>query len=91
MDRRCWILVPLMVTCISTLALADDRADYNRRSAERFSEMFRQSDLNKDNVVTVGEAEGVIELQARFDDINTNRDGYITLDELTRFIETTFR
>jgi Ca2+-binding EF-hand superfamily protein len=80
-----------MVTCISTLALADDRADYNRRSAERFSEMFRQSDLNKDNVVTVGEAEGVIELQARFDDINTNRDGYITLDELTRFIETTFR
>jgi Ca2+-binding EF-hand superfamily protein len=80
-----------MAACISTLAVADDRADYNRRSAERYIAMFRLADLNKDNVVTVGEAQGIIELQAHFSDIDTDRDGDITRDELTRYIEATFR
>ena len=53
--------------------------------------MFRLADLNKDNVVTVGEAQGIIELQAHFDDIDNNRDGEITSDELTRYVEATFR
>ena len=53
--------------------------------------MFRLADLNKDSVVTVGEAQGIIELQAHFNDIDTDRDGDITWDELTRYIEATFR
>lgn len=72
-------------------AVADDRADYNRRSAERYIAMFRLADLNKDNVVTVGEAQGIIELQAHFNDIDADRDDDITWDELTRYIEATFR
>jgi Ca2+-binding EF-hand superfamily protein len=80
-----------MAACISTLAVADDRADYDRRSAERYIAMFRLADLNKDNVVTVGEAQGIIELQAHFNDIDTDRDGDITWEELTRYIEATFR
>jgi Ca2+-binding EF-hand superfamily protein len=80
-----------MAACISTLSVADDRADYNRRSAERYIAMFRLADLNKDNVVTVGEAQVTIELLANFNDIDTNRDGVITWDELMRYIEATFR
>jgi hypothetical protein len=32
------------------IPVADDRADYNRRSAERYIGMFDQADVNKDNV-----------------------------------------
>ena len=91
MNRWRWYSIPLMAACISTLAVADDRADYNRRSAERYIAMFRVADLNKDNVVTVGEAQGTIEMQAHFNDIDTDRDGDITWEELTRYIEATFR
>lgn len=91
MNRWWWYSIPLMAACISTHAVADDRADYNRRSAERYIAMFRLADLNKDNVVTVGEAQGIIELQAHFNDIDADRDGDITWEELTRYIEATFR
>ena len=91
MNRRWWCFITLMAACISTLAVADDRADYNRKSAERYIAMFRLADLNKDNVVTEGEAQGIIELQAHFNDIDTDRNGDITWDELTRYIEATFR
>jgi len=39
MNRWWWYLITLMAACISTLAVADDRADYNRQSgqsAERY-------------------------------------------------------
>jgi Ca2+-binding EF-hand superfamily protein len=91
MNRRWWYVTPLMAACISTLTVADDRADYNRLSAERYIAMFRLADFNKDNVVTVGEAQGIIELQAHFNDIDTDRDGDITWDELTHYIEGAFR
>jgi Ca2+-binding EF-hand superfamily protein len=91
MSRRRWYLISLMAACITTLAVADERGDHNRRSAERYIAMFRLADLNKDNVVTVAEAQGIIELQAHFNDIDTDRDGDITWDELTRYIEATFR
>ena len=91
MNRRWWYLVPLMATSISTHAVADDRADYNRRSAERYVAMFRLADVNKDNVVTAGEAQGIVELQAHFNDIDIDRDGDITWDELMRYVGATFR
>ena len=91
MNRRWWYLMPLMAACVGTLAVADDRADHNRRSAERYIAMFRLADLNNTNVVTVGEAQRIIELQAHFNDIDTDRDGDITSEELTRYIEATFR
>ncbi len=91
MSRRWWYSIPLVAACISTLAVADNRADYNRQSAERYIAMFRLADANKDNVVTVREARGTIELQAHFNDIDTDRDDDITWDELTRYIDATFR
>lgn len=85
-----WSYVLLVATCISTVALGDDRAAYNRQSAERFVAMFRQADVNKDNVVSTGEAQGIIELQAHFNDIDINRDSVITSEELARYVDAKF-
>jgi hypothetical protein len=89
-NRHSWSVLPI-IACVSTLAVADDRADYNRRSAERYIAMFHFADFNRDNVMSKGEAHGNIELEARFDDIDLDRDGNITRNELTRYIDTTFR
>jgi hypothetical protein len=91
MKRLCRYLFPLVAACLCAQAVADDRADYNQRSGERFIAMFRLADYNRDNVVTVDEAQGIIELQYRYDDIDTDRDGRITMDELTRHLAATYR
>ena len=90
MNSRRWYPVVLLA-CVSTAASADDRDDYNRRSVERFVALFRAADINKDNVVSRDEAEGTIELVARFNDIDVTRDGVITWDELTLFVDRNFR
>jgi hypothetical protein len=82
--------VLLMLACVSTFALADDRADYNRRSVERYVAMFDMADVNGDNVVSRLEAHGTIELEAKFNDLDIDRDDNITRDELTRFTQLTF-
>ncbi len=89
-NRHSWSVL-LIIACVSTLAVADDRADYNRRSAERYVAMFDFADVDEDNVMSKGKAHGTFELEARFDDIDIDRDGNITRSELTRYIDTTFR
>jgi len=90
MNRHQWAIVLLAATA-STVAGASDRDDYNRRAAERFHAMFALSDVNQDQVVTRAEATGTIELVARFDDIDDNRDGVITAGELERFVAASAR
>ena len=90
MNRLTWGFV-LIAMGISTTVAAADRAEYNRRSVERYTEMFRMSDANADNVVTLYEARTTIELAANFNDIDIDRDGSITWAELTRYIDATFR
>ena len=90
MNRNRWYLA-LVATCTATTAVAADRDEYNRYSAERFIAMFRMNDVNRDNVVSRDEATGTIELVARFDDLDVDRDGNITLGELTRYIDANFR
>jgi len=90
MNRYRWY-VALIAIGISAAAVAADRDEYNRRSAERFIAMFRSADVDRDDVVSREEATGTIELVARFDDVDVSRDGNISWDELTRFIDATFR
>ena len=90
MNKRRWYPV-ILLACLSTAAAADDRDEYNRRSAERFVALFRAADVNKDNVVSREEAEGTIELVTRFNDIDVTRDGLITWDELTVFVNRNYR
>lgn len=90
MNSHHWYPV-ILLAFLSTAASADDRDDYNRRSTERFVAMFRNADVNQDNSVSRDEAEGTIELMNRFNDIDVTRDGIITWDELTLFVEKHFR
>jgi Ca2+-binding EF-hand superfamily protein len=89
--KRRWLHVAFIGACASTMAAADDRAEYKRRSAERFTAMFQHADVDSDNIVSREEATGTIELEARFDDLDINRDGNITREEMMRHIEATFR
>jgi hypothetical protein len=90
MNRHQWAIV-LVAATASTVAVATDREDYNQRSAARFQRMFALADVNQDRRVTREEADGTIELVARFDDIDDNRDGTITASELERFFAASYR
>jgi hypothetical protein len=89
-NRRRWY-PPILLACLSTAASADDRDDYNRRSTERFVALFRAADVNKDSVVSREVAEGTIEPVARLNDIDVTRDGLMTCDELTLFVDGNIR
>jgi hypothetical protein len=91
MKRYRWFVVAVMGSLFGTVILAADRAEYNRRRAEQYVEMFRMNDINRDNVVSRQEASTTVELVAHFNDIDIDRDGSITLAELTRYIEANFR
>jgi hypothetical protein len=86
-----WWFPFFSVACFSTFAGADDRANYNRRSAERYIEMFERADVNRDNAVSRTEAHGTIELEANFNDVDFDRDDRITRVELERYIEAAFQ
>ena len=90
MNKRYWC-VALIATWLCGVAVAGDREDYNQRSAERFVAMFRAADVSGKHAITRDDAATVIELITRFDDIDINRDGVITQEELTRFIDANFR
>lgn len=90
MYRYLWCIA-LGLAGVSADVVAADRQEYNRRSAERYVSMFRMNDVDADNVVSRHEARTTIELAARFDDIDINRDGTITWAELTRYIDANFR
>ena len=75
----------------AALAQVDQRTEYNRRVAARDVALFGQLDRNADGRLTRDEVKGDNDLGPRFDDIDINRDGVITQEELTRFIDANFR
>ena len=83
--------IALVVAGFNANVVAADRQEYNKRSAERYISISRMNDADADNVVSRHEARTTIELAARFDDIDINRDGDITWAELTRYIDANFR
>lgn len=76
----------LVLFACAGAAYADDRTDYNRRVAARDVALFQSLDLNGDGMLARAETRGDLDLGPRFDDIDINRDGLLTAQELQRYI-----
>ncbi len=72
------------------IAGADDRQDYNRRAAERFSTLFQSLDRDADGAVTRVESHGDLVFGPRIDDMDIDRNGIVTRPELQRFVALQF-
>ena len=79
------VLVLLLMCAMS--ANADDRSDYNRRAATRDLSLFHSLDRNADGAVTRLEAQGDINFLPRFDDMEVDMNGVVTIAELHRYLE----
>jgi hypothetical protein len=80
------LLFGTLMAC-ATGAAANDRAEYNRRAADTYVALFKSLDRNADSTVTRVEAQGDLNFVPFFDDMDINRDGIVTADELRRYIE----
>lgn len=82
----------LLVALVTAFALhaqapmADDREAYLRASAQRDVAMFDALDRDRDGRLTMEEARGTIDIEARFTDFDIDRDGVITRAELVRYV-----
>jgi Ca2+-binding EF-hand superfamily protein len=81
------LAVFVLLAACTVAAGADDKAEYDRRAAARYTMLFQSLDRNADGTVTRLEAQGDLNFYPRFDDMDIDRDGVVTLAELRRFIE----
>jgi hypothetical protein len=66
------------------MAFAQAPADYLKRVADRYRAAFTAHE--RDGVVTRSAVRGDLFFEPRFDDLDINRDGVITREELERFL-----
>ena len=78
--------VVVACTLYAGASFATEADDYLRRAAQRDVAMFDALDRDKDERLTIAEVRGEIDLEARFNDFDINRDGVITREELARYI-----
>ena len=82
------VAVALAVFCAfcARASFATDADDYYRRAAQRDVAKFDALDRDKDGRLTIEEVRGDIDFEARFNDIDINRDGVVTREELALYI-----
>ena len=79
----------LSVLCASVPA-DDDKERYNLRAAQTDMSLFRELDRSGTGLLTREDTRGDIHLGPRFDDIDTNRDGIATPQEMQIYIRQTY-
>lgn len=87
-----WLMIAILFVVAAacslyvTASFATEADDYRRRATQRDVAMFDALDRDKRDRLTIEEVRGNIDLQARFNDFDINRDGVITREELIRYI-----
>jgi hypothetical protein len=71
---------------VSAHASADERSDYYQRVAARDLASFQALDVNRRGFVTRADIVGDNDFGPRFTDMDINRDGVVTFEELARYI-----
>jgi hypothetical protein len=79
----------LSVACVNAWADGDE-ARYNQRAAQTDMSLFREMDRAGNGFLTKDNVRGDMRLGSRFDDIDTNRDAVVTLQEMRAYIEKTY-
>jgi hypothetical protein len=79
----------LSVACVNVWADGDE-AKYNQRAAQTDMSLFREMDRAGKGLLTKDDVRGDMRLGTRFDDIDTNRDEVVTLQEMHAYIEKTY-
>lgn len=67
----------------------DDRETYNRRAAQTDMSLFRALNRSSNDFLTREDTAGDLRLGPRFDDIDINRDGIVTPQEMRIYIDQT--
>ncbi len=80
--------LPLAI-CVNVQA-NEDEARYNQRAAQTDMVLYLALNRAGNGLLTKEEARGDMRLGTRFDDIDTNRDEIVTLQEMRAYIEKTY-
>ncbi len=85
-----WRPAALAIAIASAPASAQGNAEYDRRVAGDLAQLFASLDRNADRAVTRVEAAGDVNFLPLFPDIDINRDGVVTSEELARYLALTY-
>jgi hypothetical protein len=80
----------LLAHCCENGWAAGDEASYNQRAAQADMSLFRELARAGNDFLTRQDVRGDMRLGPRFDDIDTNRDGTVTQQEMRVYIEKTY-
>ena len=79
----------LLAHCVNAGANGDE-ARYNQRAAQTDITLFRELDRAGLGLLAREDVRGDMRLGTRFDDIDTNRDEVVTLQEMQAYIEKSY-
>jgi Ca2+-binding EF-hand superfamily protein len=80
------LLVTALLLVATTCVVAQDKMEYDRRNVTRYLDLFQMLDRDNDGAVSWSETQGDVNFMPRFDDIDIDRDGRVTMNELYRYL-----